>query len=974
MVKKNKHEFITIKTTETNILEMYIMKFKNTPVALALFAALSTSHAMAVDVVDESAKKSVERIEVTGSRIARINTQTPSPVVSIDAAAIKGTGMLNVSELLTQLPQFALGNDSSSGNSSFGNAGLNTVNLRNLGADRTLILVNGRRIIRSTLDNGFMTADTGYIPVDLLERVDILTGGAASTYGADAVAGVVNFVMKKEYEGTRVSGQYGQSDLSDGEEASFTLTTGHNFNNDKGNVVVSFDYYDAGAASLMNRPGSGEQTAWLNNPLNTGEPDDGQPSKIAGYNLAWPDYNVHGQMAGIEDENGLINYYNVSGDQAAYMYNDDDFRSPYYVQEGDNAQGWNINRYNKVQSPYERGTFYTLFNYELSDDLQLTADLRYSKVTSQNQISPVYNYWIGEVNDAWFADSIERPEHISNLLDQSDGWFYSAIGLNELGPRTSDVDRELFAFSSTLAGEFSNGWLWDVYVSSGKTTHDMVLSNRTNENRFSNRHDSITNDDGDYCGVDVFDCPASHPLLPMSQEALDYITLDPYGSQITSEQNVFSALVSGDIFELPQGDLMFAAGVDVRRESLDMKVDETWQSGLSGNEKQPWKAAKTVQEVFVELEAPVLGDMFLIDELVLSVAGRMSDYTYAGKNNTWKLGATWDIIDGLAMRTTYAHTVRAPQLSEQFSAVRTGFSNGKEDPCDSVEILNASAENKAQIIENCQAWGIADPENFDSQAKVDGGVNVTTTGNINLQPEKADTLTVGVVYTPSFIDNLSFTVDYYDIDLEDEMGSAGIQSSLDKCARDEDINNSVYCPLVERGSDGNIIKVLNTTVNQANTHIKGVDFEVSYLQSLQSYGQLDFAFNATKLLDSTYQSSAGDDIHDVTGIGYNNVELKTRFVINYHYEDLTVNWTTNYAEGFQVSEYGTYELYDKPFAPHSIMHNARFGYNVTENTNLYVGVSNVFDKSYYDHPSTSYGRGQYDSMGRYFYGGFTFEF
>lgn len=951
------------------------MKFKNTPIALALLAALSTSHVYAEKDLTEQSATEVERIEVTGSRIARINTQTPSPVVSIDASAIKGTGLLNINELLTQLPQFALGTDSSSGNSSFGNAGLNTVNLRNLGADRTLVLVNGRRIVRSTYDNGFMASDTGYIPVDLLERVDILTGGAASTYGADAVAGVVNFVMKKEYEGTRVSGQYGKSDIGDGEEVSFTLTTGHNFNNDKGNIVFSLDYYDAGGASLMDRPGSGEQTAWINNPLNTGEPDDGQPSKIAGYHLAWPDYNVHGQMAGIKDANGVIDYYDVTGNQAEYMYNGDDFRSPYYVQEGKNASAWNINRYNKVQSPYERGTFYTLFNYELSDDLQLTADLRYSKVTSQNEISPVYNYWIGGVNDSWYDQSIERPAHIAELLVQTNGKFYSSIGLNELGPRTSDVERELFAFSSSLTGEFTNGWMWDAYISSGRTEHDTVLSNRTNQKRFSSSHDSITNDDGDYCGVDVFDCPGSHPLIPMTQEALEYITLDPYGSQITTEQNVFSASVSGDLLELPYGELMFATGIDIRRESIDMKVDETWQdANISANIKKPWDAASTVQELFLELEAPILADIFLIDELVLNVAGRIASYTHAGTHNTWKLGTTWSIIDGLAMRSTYAHTVRAPQLSEQFSAVRTGFSNGKEDPCDSVEILNASAENKNQIIANCQSWGIADPENFNSQAKLDGGVNAVTTGNISLQPEKADTLTVGIVYTPSFIDNLSLTVDYYDIDIKDAMGSAGIQNTLDKCARETDINNSVYCPLISRGSDGNVNGVLNTTVNQAFINTTGIDFEVSYLQELNGYGQIDFAFNATKLLESSYRDSAEDDMHDITGIGYNNVELKTRFVMTYSYEDLTANWTTNYAEGFQVSEYGTYELYDKPFAPHSIMHNARVGYTLSDNANIYLGINNVFDKSYYNHPSTSYGRSQYDSMGRYFYTGFSYEF
>jgi len=964
---------LAVKQLKYNILEMYIMKFTNTPIALALLTALSTAQVMAVDAVDETAEENVERIVVTGSRIARINTHTASPVVTVDASAIKGTGVLNVNDLLTQLPQFAMGYDGSQGNSSFGNAGLSAVNLRNLGTARTLVLVNGRRVVQSTFDDGRMVTDTGYIPVDLLERVDILTGGAAATYGADAVAGVVNFVMKKEYEGMRISAQYGQSEIGDGEQTSFTITTGVNFNQDKGNVVFSVDYYNEGEASLMDRPGSGAQTSWLNNPLNTGD-DDGIPAEIVGTNLAWPDYNVHGEMLGIwNDEIDGREYYNVTGNEAVYMYNSDDWRSPFYLQQGDNAQGWNINRYNKVNSPYERSNFYTLFNYELSDDLQFTADLRYTKVNSQNQISPQYNYWVSG-NDSDFDQSLVRPAHVQALLAEDDGKFNTSIGLNELGPRTSDVERDLLAFSSSLAGEFSNDWVWDVYVSAGQTKHDTLLSNYTNENRFSDGHKAITNDDGERCGVDDMSCPGSHPALPMSQEALNYISLDAFGSQITSEQYAFAATTSGDIMELPDGALMFAAGIDVRRESLDMKVDESWQSGIAGTKKQPWYAAKTTKEVFLEVEAPVLSDVFLVDELSLSAAGRISDYTYAGKHNTWKLGANWSIIDGLAMRSTYALTTRAPQLSEQFSAVRTAFSSGKVDPCDSIQIKNSSAENKDQIIANCQAWGIADPANFDSATKLAAGVNATTTGNVYLQPETAKTLTVGVVYTPSFIDNLSLTVDYYDIDLEEAMGSAGIQSTLDKCAKEDDINNSIYCPLVTRGADGNISNVLNTTVNQAFVNVTGVDFELSYLQSLAEFGEVDFAFNATKLLDSTYQNSAESSVNTDKGIGYRNVELKTRFVMTYSYEALTVNWTTNYAEGYQLDEDGTYELYDQPFAPRSIMHDIRFGYDVTENGSVYLGVNNVFDKNYFDHPSTSYGRAQYDSMGRYMYGGFSYEF
>ena len=235
------------------------------------------------------------------------------------------------------------------------------------------------------------------------------------------------------------------------------------------------------------------------------------------------------------------------------------------------------------------------------------------------------------------------------------------------------------------------------------------------------------------------------------------------------------------------------------------------------------------------------------------------------------------------MRTTYALTTRAPQLSEQFSAVSTEFSSGKSDPCDKDQIPLHEAGAVDQIIANCQAWGIADPANWKSDTAEAMGVDVTTTGNINLQPETAKTLTVGVVYTPSFIDNLSMTVDYYDIEIEDAMGGAGVQKAIDNCARETNINSSLYCPLVTRGADGNIIDTLNTTINQAFAGTTGIDFEVSYLQGLAEFGEVNFSLNATKLLDSNYQNDADSEEVDITGMYKANVELKTRFVMSYSY-------------------------------------------------------------------------------------------
>lgn len=950
------------------------MKFRNTPIALALISALTAIPSYAAEENNEAeADISRERIVVTGSRIARINTQSASPIVSVDSAAIEASGILNMNDLLTQMPQFAFGVGTASSNQDgFSNAGLNAANLRNLGTDRTLTLINGRRVVQSTWDTGLMVTDTSYIPTALIERVDVLTGGAASTYGADAVAGVVNYVMKKDYEGTKISSQYGESDVGDGKEKSINITTGHNFNNDKGNVVFSYDYYNQGRANRNNRPGSGT-TRWIDNPLSSGT-GDGQPNEIIGTNLGWPDYNIVGQMMGVFNAaDDRIDYFDITGNESIYRFNSNDRVDPFYLQNSANAEGYELDTYAMTRNPYERNTAYLLFNYELSDTLKLTTDLRYTNVKSDLVNSPEYNYGLWYVNIDNFSDAISLPDHVNTLLAQDDGWFQTSVGLDELGPRGTEVERELYAFTATLEGEFSNGWLWDAYVSSGVSTNDSKFYNNTDKRRLGRWAFETNSDTGEVC--DNNNCPAFNPLVPMSPEAMDYVRLDPYGSQIESEQHMFAFTVSGDVVELPYGALAFAAGVEVRRESLDMQVDETWQDiDISGTERLPWQAGKTIQEIFVEVEAPVIADVFLIDELVLSAAGRTSDYTYAGRNNTWKLGATWSIVEGLAMRTTYAHTVRAPQLVEQFGAPSTGWSRGVDDPCDQNEIANAPTADQAQIISNCQALGIEDPENWEAATHISGGIFSTSGGNINLKPEQADTLTVGIGYTPSFIDNLSLTLDYYDIDLEDAMEQPGLQTTLNNCVRAEDMESNVYCSFVERGSDSNVTDVLSTTVNQGLRTRRGVDMEVSYLQGFESYGELSVSLYVTKLIKSTYRNAAGSDEVDVTGIYGSNAEVKSRLTLTYSYEDLNVNWITNYAEGVQVHEDGTYDLYDKPFSEDAIQHDARVSYNVTDNANVYLGVRNVFDNTYYDHPYTAAGVAQYDAMGRFFYGGFTYEF
>jgi outer membrane receptor protein involved in Fe transport len=942
--------------------------FKHSLICTAVASSLLLSQQVfAVQEASQVAEEEVERISVTGSRIARINTDTPSPVVSLDHQSIKNSGFMNVNDLLTKMPQFVLGDDSSTGNYSFGNAGLNSANLRDLGAERTLTIVNGRRIVQSAKDSGILVTDTGFIPVDLLERTDILTGGASSTYGSDAIAGVVNFVLKKDYEGTRVSGQIGESGYNDGKEKSFTLTTGHNFLNDDANIVFSYDYYDQGYAATAKRSGAGSRTDWITNPLH--DPDaenvdsDGIPAKITAHNVTWPDYNINGQIIQTKNyDTGFYEYYDITNDGADYLYDGSDIHNYYRLL---NPNGFDPAADGKVRSPYERHNLYLLFNYALSDTTQLTTDIRYTGVESQNTISPEFSYgsW-GSSDD--FADDVELPQQVWDLLDSDGGWYKAPYTLNDIGPRTSRTDRDLLALSATLEGELDNGWLWDVYFSSGVTHTDVLRLNNTNDNR---RIDNHTYGPDGICGVEDMSCPAWNSLQPMSAEVVDYVRLDPFGQQITSEQHLFATSLSGDLYELPAGDLMFAAGLEGRRESIDVEVDEIWQDeDLSGSQKLPWKKAQNIIEAFVEVDAPLVSDVFLINDLTVNAAVRFADYSYSGQNTSWKLALNWSVFEGLAVRSTYAHAVRAPQLKEMFGAPSTGFSSGLTDPCDQSNVNSLPADEKAIVIANCQAFGVEDPENFASDTNLGNGTETTTSGNPYLEVEKADTLTLGLVYNPSFIDNLALTVDYFDIDLTDSIENTSSSEILYGCAESLDISNSIYCPLVSRESDGNISNVLKAPVNKGAFTRRGVDFEANY-NIASSLGEFNVSLYATHTIEVSDQSSPTDEAYNWRGV-YGSPDWKGRFVTNYSIDKLRVNWSIDHTTSTLVKRNATIEDYDRPETPSVTVHNARIAYDVLDSTEVYLGARNLFDKSWTVHPTTS----SYNLMGRYYYAGFSYEF
>jgi len=936
--------------------------FKLKPIALALLAA-STSAYSAEELIDEVSTAEVEKIVVTGSRIARPGVESASPVISLDVADLAITGSMNVAEVLATLPQFAAGIESSSNAYNPGNAGLSTVNLRDMGSHRTLVLINGHRPTQMVDSGGRLVSDMQNIPASLIERIEVLTGGASAVYGSDAVAGVVNVILKKDFEGLDANIQAFSTEEKDGETQALSLSYGTNFNDDKGNVVVSFDYYNQEAMTFASRPGSNGQTTYINNP------DSDIPNEVILSNVGWADYNIPNNRPTFMSGNSYDYFqFNRSADGTlgdGYRAILDSELHDYYKQSYD----LNPNMYSTVGpqnaiTPYDRFNVNLHGGYELSDNIYLTADVSYSKVASTNTIDPEFIFsWDGWVNiyDAPF----DVPQVVVDAAEADNtNWIAIPYTFNDLGNRTTDVEREYVSVSFALEGDLDNGWSWDAYVAGGKTSVDETSQNRINSDNWSGGFELI----GD-CET-TNSCAVLNPFEPISQEAIDYLKLDPFTDTSETSQYTLAANLSGDVMTLPAGDLMFAAGFELRNEALKVTPSQVSLNGSNrGNTKGATDESRDIQEVYVELIAPLVADVMFVKALDVEAAYRYANYTYAGNNDSWKLGANWAVDDNLRIRTNYSKAVRAPQLTELFRPEEIGFSRYM-DPCDSEELDNG--ENDDLRRANCAALGL--PADFESEMRITGGSKSTIQGNENLTVETAYTLTAGIVLTPTFIEGFSLSFDYFDIDLADGITQFGVLTTAEMCVDSDSINN-VFCAEITRKADGNISNVNSTYVNANKMRRRGLDIQSYYLQSLGDFGEVEFDIYATHLFESSFTESdlAGADEREYVGV--NGVpEWKTSFSIAYTFSDLTVSWQTNHSSSMLYGRNATAEDYEAYKLPASTLHNLRVGYNLSEDANIYFGINNVADKDWLGTPGTSMGGSTYPISGRGYYAGVNFSF
>jgi outer membrane receptor protein involved in Fe transport len=897
----------------------------------------------------------VERISVTGSRLTRTTFDAPTPTVVISAADIKITGAVNINDVLSSMPQFGDGLDSTSGNYSFGNSGINALNLRNLGETRTLVLINGKRPASISDDAQFLYADVGLIPTELVERIEVLTGGASAIYGSDAVAGVVNFIMKKDYEGTSIRAQVGTSDNGGHDTQALTLTHGLNFNDDRGNFTVSVDYVKDSALRQSDRKNSGSQRRSVTNPDNTG-PEDGIPDKIGVKDMTTTQWGAEATIFSVWNgaDNGYDWYDMTNGDPTLRVPANNQYDG-WLSRDG---SGFPLDRWGYIEDPFERLTVYSALNYSF-DAVDVSFDITYASSESSNTIDPPFQRTWYSYDD--LNATFDVPDSV-NAVNPNQDWVQLHYTFFEAGPRNHTNEREYLSSNLAISGFLAEDWFWDVSLSVGTSSQELMINNELRNDRLDGNYNAIGP-----CEADS-NCPAFSPFERPSQALLGYV-LDSHLTTTDVDNRSLTANIGGDVFELPAGPVQLAVGAEIRYEALKYNPSQLWQSGNISSTKTPMDADRTISEAYTEILVPVISDVTLIKNLDVEMAVRAADYsTESASFTSSKFAVNWAIDDSWRVRSTFSQAVRAPQLTEMFAGQSIGYQT-MTDPCDKDEIDGGPSDGRR--ADNCALLGI--PDDFTSNLTSQRG-KVLSQGNEELKEEKAETFTVGFIYQPTYFEGFRLSLDYYDIKLEDAIAGFGGNDMLTNCVdlAPNSIDND-FCTQVYRRNDGFVESVNASSLNADQSRRTGIDIESAYV-----YDNFTFKLVATHQLETSFtefdvasQEFIKDDFTGQLG----SPEWQGQLVNSYDNESFSASWTIKYKQGGLFDIDASEERYDDQEIDDRITHDARAAYDFTEGLKVYLGVNNITDEMGTDHWATSGGTvNGFGILGRTYYLGMNYNF
>lgn len=840
-------------------------------------------HAFAADeAANKDSGSEVTEVVVTGSRLQRKDFTAISPVTTVGSEQLEMTGTVAVEQLINELPQIVPGNTVTSNNS--GGEDFATVDLRGLGAQRTLVVVNGERVPGSSTTG---VVDLNTIPAGLIDRIEVLTGGASAVYGSDAMSGVVNFILKQNYEGAEVSALVGGNFHGQGKEFNLEGILGGNFANGRGNATTYVSYYQrnpvkqsefdwsktsaeiayntttpsaghyvyntwvidsAAKWQAINAAQGGSNTVqkifpflsggsgtppwgWItNNPAN--------PFTSLSTNAATPNFAAANTDCNAATPGVAVNGGNLSFNDAGQLTPRFTSKACAVPDRGAGSSRYNFAPTNDIIIPAKRYAISTFAHYDITDKITLKTQMSFIDSQSGVQLAatpatgltvvltPAMQAYINANHTDLAAALASRPNPTANFTED-----WRSL---QLGPRVGEYDNQSLSLLATVDGKINDNWNWSATASYGQTRFAETLRNNLNrtaiEQGLSGCQVPIAvGNPGAGTDLGVAKLPGCvitdiFGQNKLSANAVKFLRTDTHQLNTYTEQRV-AAFIRGDLLQLPAGGLSSVFGFEYREDHAGLDVDDAQRTGdiYGFNAIQNQKGSVTVKEAYLELGVPLVKDQPFIQYLGLEGGYRWSDYDTVGSTETYKVGGEYSPFTWLKFRAVYNKAVRAPSVFELFQNGDQGFP-AFVDPC------NDKAGRTAQTVAICQAQAGNPGLSFTGYQQNNSQIQAFAFGNPNLQPETGKTQTYGLVFQPDFlpVGRLKASVDYYDIKIENAVASIGAQTISNRCILSGSPTNS-NCLLVKRDSVTGQVTGINTSIaNISELDTRGIDVQVDY--------------------------------------------------------------------------------------------------------------------------------------------------
>ncbi len=980
---------------------------------VALIALLAASLAIAQDAgeSDDSTgevadQQPLEEVIVTGSRIRRSPADQMAPIGTIGAETFIERGYITAADALNDFTSNIPALNQAAGDGTSSGTGQQFPNLFNLGTGRTLTLVNSHRFPTSSVGLGDAQVDANIIPTGLIDRVEVVQAGGAAVYGSDAIAGVVNYILRDDYEGLEIDAQYGNASEGDYEQENYRVTWGMNFADNRGNIALNAEYASTPSLFFSDRERSNLSRITQSNPADTG-PNDGIPAVQEILDAHFWNFNGNGILynfpAPIPPALTIVDGTPVQfgPDGNLIPYDPGNILGIPFAQGG---EGFRFSELAGLRTGVERQSAMLIGHYDITDRVTLRAELLYASTEGEevpqgyprtvlNGASPpngaimVFNFNPFLTQDAVAALSAASPAFAGGQPLWLSRHFYYDLFPSNVQETSTDTYFGLLG----LDGDFDaagRNWYWTAHASFGQVEGE-TSSWDAHNGRFANAIFAVPGPNGPACLINVDgdptnDDPACSPINPfgpnnISPEASEYVSV-LVGQEYTNDQFDFLATIGTNLFTLPAGEVESVFAYEHRDESVDFIPFPANQQGVTGAGimEVPQSGSYDTDELSIEVLVPIISEANEIPgfrQVEFNGTYRYVDNSLAGTESVWSAGLRWQPVESLTLRATQSRNFRAPTLTQLVAPQTTGLTQAGVDPCDADRINGGPNPDIRRA--NCEAEWAANPQYPDLEDFQDPAENfthtlVTTGGNPDLDNEISDTTTYGLVLQPEAVPGLTFSVDRIEIDLEDGLVAFTTEDFMATCY-DSSPQPADVCATFTRAPEdtadypaGTVVTGLSTTFNAGVIRYEGEYYVLDYQLPLDNH-RLGFT------LDATHNSLFETSVTGTTFVREDNTvsqpDWVARFTARWGIGPVLLSYQLYYLSEVKAGPDATIETTPNPVIDANMTHSLSALWNFNEWLELRAGVKNLTDEPP-SYPSLSHG----DILGRRWWVGASVRF